>query len=429
MGKSGLPMPTGPPTIHFVATLFTPATNEPDLWTVGSITAYIRELLEIDFRLHDVRVEGELSNFRRARSGHLYFTLKDESAQMPCVMWRSQAERLRFRPADGDAVLVRGRVGVYEGGGRYQLYAEQMFPAGRGDLAQAFADLKERLAAEGLFAEERKQTIPPLPRKIGVVTSADAAALRDILHVLRRRFPLVAVLVVPTLVQGPEAPPQIVRALQWLDGRDDIDTIILSRGGGSIEDLWAFNDEQVARVIFSARHPIISGIGHETDFTIADFVADLRAPTPSAAAEMAVPDAAELQQVVAGMKERLQDMLTGRLGQAQQQISALKRALGHLGPYRQLGGNRQRLDALTDRLDYAMSRHLERSAGRVDLLQARLLAISPLATLERGYAIVSHASGRVVRRLEDVQPADKLSVQIFDGEFPVQVLEGENDQE
>ncbi len=422
-------MPAGVPTIQTVATLFTPATIEPDIWTVGSITAYIRELLEIDFRLHDVRVQGEISNFSRARSGHLYFTLKDESAQMPCVMWRSQAEQLHFRPGDGDAVLVRGRVGVYEAGGRYQLYAEQMFPAGRGDLALAFEELKERLAAEGLFSEEYKHAIPPLPRKIGLVTSADAAALRDILHVLRRRFPLVSVLIAPTLVQGPEAPPQIVRALQWLDGRDDIDTIIVARGGGSIEDLWAFNDEQVARAIFHARHPIISGIGHETDFTITDFVADLRAPTPSAAAEMAVPDVTELRQAIAGIEERMWQVISGRLWQAQQQVTALQRALGHLGPQRQLASNRQQLDALTGRLDSALLRRLERAAGRVEVLQARLQAISPLATLERGYALVRHESGRLVRRVGEVQPADILTVQISDGEFSVQVLEGENDQE
>jgi exodeoxyribonuclease VII large subunit len=268
-------------------------------WSVSELTGYIKELFEIDFRLQDIEVEGEISNFVRARSGHLYFTLKDEQAQLKCVMWRTHARRLHFLPQDGDALLVHGRISVYETGGVYQLYADFLEPSGRGDLAIAFERLKEQLAQEGLFDAEKKQSIPPLPNKIGIVTSADAAALRDILNVLNRRCPLVSVLIAPTLVQGDQAPPNIVRALRWLDGRDDVDMIIIARGGGSMEDLWAFNDEQVARAIFAARHPVISGVGHETDFTITDFVADLRAPTPSAAAEMAVPDLSDLPLVLA----------------------------------------------------------------------------------------------------------------------------------
>ena len=260
------------------------------LWTVASLTAYIREMFEVDFRLQDVRVSGELSNFSQARSGHVYFTIKDQQAQLRCVMWRNAAARIRVWPQEGDAVMVDGRISVYEAGGVYQMYAESIMPLGRGELAEAFEQLKRELAAQGMFEAEHKKQTPPTPRKIGVVTSINAAALRDILNVLNRRWPAVSVLVAPSLVQGAEAPGQIVRALRWLDGRDDIDVIIIARGGGSIEDLWAFNDEMVARAIFEARHPIIVGVGHESDFTIADFVADVRAPTPSAAAELAVPD-------------------------------------------------------------------------------------------------------------------------------------------
>ena len=214
--------------------LWTPrSTAESETWTVTELTAYIRELFEVDYRLKDVTVTGELSNFRPARSGHLYFTLKDEKTQIPCVMWKSQAFRLAFSPGDGDAVVVRGRVSVYEAGGNYQLYADSIQPVGRGNLALAFERLKQKLADEGLFDAAHKKAIPTLPRKIGLVTSADAAALRDILNVLRRRFPLVQLLIAPTLVQGAEAPPQIIRALRWLDEREDIDTIILARGGGS----------------------------------------------------------------------------------------------------------------------------------------------------------------------------------------------------
>ena len=239
--------------------------SEPTTWTVGQLTSYVRQMFELDYRLRDIDVSGEISNFTRAASGHLYFTLKDAAAQLKCVMWRSQAERLRFRPAEGDAVIAHGRVSVYEVGGVYQLYADYLQPAGRGDLAAAFERLKDKLAAEGLFDADHKRPIPGFARKIGIVTSADAAALRDILNVLQRRNPLVSVLIAPTLVQGEQAPAQIVRALRRLDARDDIDLILVARGGGSIEDLWAFNDERVARAIYEARHPIISGVGHETD--------------------------------------------------------------------------------------------------------------------------------------------------------------------
>lgn len=277
-----------------------------DVWTVSALNSYIRELFEIDYRLQDVEVTGEISNFTQARSGHLYFTLKDENSQLKCVMWRTSAEKLRIQLSNGDAVSVHGRLSVYEAGGAYQLYADRIVPEGRGGLADAFERLKLALAAEGLFDAEHKKPIPEVPKKIGVVTSADAAALRDILKVLQRRYPLVSVLVAPTLVQGVEAPAQIIRSLQWLDAREDVDTIIVARGGGSMEDLWAFNDEHVARAIFAARHPVICGVGHETDFTIADFVADKRAPTPSVAAELAVPDIDEVRSLVRQLRAKTQ---------------------------------------------------------------------------------------------------------------------------
>jgi exodeoxyribonuclease VII large subunit len=394
---------------------------EPAAWSVSDLTSYIRELFEIDFRLQDVEVSGEISNFIRARSGHLYFTLKDDRAQLKGVMWRSDAQRLRFNPADGDAVVARGSVSVYEAGGVYQLYANSLQPAGRGDLAQLFEQLKQQLEGEGLFDPARKQPIPVMPGKIGIVTSADAAALRDILHTLRRRWPLVAVLVAATLVQGREAPPQIVRALNWLDGRNDIDTIIIARGGGSLEDLWAFNDEQVVRAIAAARHPIIAGIGHETDFTLADFAADLRAPTPTAAAELAAPDQAEIRQRLAGAGLYLRRQIDGWLAERRRSVQVLSRALGHLSPQANLNNNRQRLDHLSGRLDQAAWRILERRENRLALLQTRLTAVSPLATLARGYAIVRHADGRYVHSVQQLRPGDPLRVQLSDGEFAAAV--------
>ncbi len=401
----------------------------PDSWTVSELTQYIRELFEIDYRLQDLEVSGEISNFSRARSGHLYFTLKDDKAQLKCVMWRSSAERLRFSPQDGDAVVVNGRISVYEASGVYQLYAERMSPLGQGDLAAAFEALKAKLADEGLFDAEFKKPIPPFPRKIGIVTSADAAALRDIINVLRRRYPLVSVLIAPTLVQGNEAPPQIVQALRWLDGRNDIDTIILARGGGSMEDLWAFNDENVARAIFAAQHPIICGVGHEVDFTIADFVADLRAPTPSAAAELAVPDVSELRPYFTTVRRQMQNLILERVGQYRWQVQTLRRSLNHLSPRLGIASNRQQLDGWLARLDRSMQRRLDAATHHLNLLQAQLTAVSPKATLERGYAIVRGADGRIIRTPAAVNSGDSLIIQVRDGQFGAVVSDAEGGQQ
>jgi exodeoxyribonuclease VII large subunit len=394
---------------------------ENQAWTVATLTGYIRELFEIDYRLQDVLVAGEISNFTEARSGHLYFTLKDDKAQLKCVMWRSSAERLRFRPGDGDAVVAYGRISVYEAGGAYQLYAESLEPAGRGGLAVAFERLKEQLADEGLFEAEFKQPIPKFPQKLGIVTSADAAALRDILNVLYRRWPLVSVLIAPTLVQGKEAPAQIVKAITWLDGRNDIDTIIVARGGGSIEDLWAFNDEGVARAIFAAQHPVITGVGHETDFTISDFVSDLRAPTPSAAAELAVPDIVEVGGYVRGLQNALTAEMAVILGEKQQAVNMLTRSMSHLSPGKALDNNRQRVDILTERLERTINGRVDFLMTRIEIMEARLTAVSPLGTLARGYAIVRHKDGRVVRRVEEVASGETLQVMVTDGEFDVSV--------
>jgi exodeoxyribonuclease VII large subunit len=398
---------------------------DDQIWSVSELTAYVRELFEIDYRLQDVEVSGEISNFTRARSGHLYFTLKDAGAQLKCVMWRSSAERLRFSPEDGDAVVASGRISVYEAGGTYQLYANSLQPAGRGDLALAFEQLKQRLADEGLFDQEHKKAIPVVPKKIGIVTSADAAALRDVLNVLNRRYPLVSVLIAPTLVQGVDAPPQIVRALQWLDGRSDIDTIIVARGGGSIEDLWAFNDERVARAIFHAEHPIITGVGHEVDFTIADFVADRRAPTPSAAAEIAVPDIEEIKPLLQGLQMALVIEFQGFIQQKQWQVQSLVRTLASLSPQTGLDNDRQRVDMLTGRLERAVMARLDRARAQLRIMEKGITAVSPQATLDRGYAIVRDQSGKLIRSVAHVQSADQLEVQVSDGQFQVVVKDGE----
>ena len=393
-----------------------------EVWTVGELNSYIKDLFEIDYRLQDVEVSGEISNFSLARSGHLYFTLKDEKAQLRCIMWRSAAERLRFAPKDGDAVVAGGRVSVYEASGVYQLYAERLEPAGRGNLALAFERLKEQLADEGLFDPAHKKPIPAFPSKIGIVTSADAAALRDILNVLRRRYPLVQVLIAPTLVQGEQAPAQIVRALQWLDGRSDLDTLIIARGGGSIEDLWAFNDERVARAVFAAHHPIISGVGHETDFTITDFVADLRAPTPSAAAELAVPDREELYPLVLGLQNGLTADMKSRIQEARWEVQSLGQQLALHNPRRSLDSSRQRVDMLVNRLDQSMERRLTTARNRLALLEARLTAVNPHTILARGYAIVRDPNGRLLRTAANATVGQHLHVQLSDGVIEVEVI-------
>ncbi len=395
--------------------------NDHTIWTVGELSAYVRQMFDLDYRLRDMDVSGEISNFTRAASGHLYFTLKDSAAQLKCVMWRSQAERLRFRPTEGDAVIAHGRVSVYEVGGVYQLYVDHLQPAGRGDLAAAFERLKDKLAGEGLFDADHKRPIPGFARKIGIVTSADAAALRDILNVLQRRNPLVSVLIAPTLVQGEQAPAQIVRALRRLDERDDIDLILIARGGGSIEDLWAFNDERVARAIYEARHPIISGVGHETDFTITDFVADLRAPTPSAAAELAVPDLAGVRPALAQMDVALTATLFDGLALRREAVRSRIQLLALLSPRRLLDSDRQQVDALTGRLDRSIRRAVDRQRGRLAVAGAALSAVSPLATLARGFAIVRDADGRLIRAVSEARPGATITIQVSDGAFGAQV--------
>ncbi|MCO5187797.1 MAG: exodeoxyribonuclease VII large subunit [Anaerolineae bacterium] len=394
-------------------------------WSVSDITQYIKELFDVDLRLRDVAVEGEISNFTQARSGHLYFTLKDEQAQLRCVMWRSQAERLRFDPQNGDAVVARGRVSVYEASGAYQLYADHLEPVGRGNLALAFEQLKQRLEAEGLFDTAHKQPIPAFPRKIGIVTSADAAALRDNFNVLRRRYPLVIeVLTAPTLVQGNDAPPNI--GFNGLPGDGPIprpDVIIVARGGGSMEDLWAFNDEDVARAIFAAKLPIISGVGHEIDFTIADFVADLRAPTPSAAAELAVPDIAELRQAVDALSAMLHARGINALDEKRRTRNALTRTLTQLNPHSRVQLHGQRLENLFGRMQAAMNRRIDTQRNRVTVATARLATVSPLATLERGYAVVRSAEGRLITTVNAVTPGESLAIQVADGTFGAEVTD------
>lgn len=384
--------------------------------TVRQITIYIRDLIDQDPRLGDVWVQGEISNFTRASSGHLYFTLKDESAELRCVMWRSQAAWLGFEPAHGDAVLAHGQISVYEQRGQYQLACDALQPAGLGELNRQFELLKARLFEEGLFDEVRKRPLPLFPRQVGIVTSPTTAAFQDILNVIRRRFPLLSIVLCPALVQGKEAPPQLIAALERLNRRDDIDLILLVRGGGSMEDLWCFNDEALVRAVAASRIPIVTGVGHEIDFTLVDFAADRRAPTPSAAAEMVTPDGALLAQQVSGLQARLGGALSGRLDSMRQDVETGRRWLARLSPIYRVQNTRQRVDDLTARVETSARHSLLAGRQRVEALTRALHAASPLGLLARGYAIVTRASdGARVSSAQDAAEGTSITVTLRDG--------------
>ena len=391
-----------------------------EAWSVSELNRYVRQSLEKDFRLQGVRVTGEVSGFRAYPSGHWYFTLKDEAAQVSCVLWRNRAEKLGFTPRDGDAVEAQGNVTLYETRGQYQLDVAWLQRAGEGELYREFVRLKARLEAEGLFAPERKRPLPAWPRTIGLVTSPAGAALRDMLNVIRRRFPMAEVLLSPTPVQGDDAPPQIVAALHALAGARP-DVIIVARGGGSLEDLWAFNDERVARAMAALPVPVVSGVGHETDFTIADFVADVRAPTPSAAAELVTPSRDQLRNQVNALAAQMAEALSSAIRDKRISLREQSAQLKALSPQARLANARQRADDLLARAAVAMTHRLALERERWNGLAQALNGVSPLAVLSRGYAVVTHPDGAVVRKASEVKSGDPLRVRVSEGEFGVEV--------
>lgn len=391
-------------------------------FSVREITRYIRDLFEVDAILHDIWVRGEVSNLTKAHSGHWYFTVKDSDAQLRCVMFRGAARAVRADVQAGAEILVHGRVGVYEARGEYQLYADQIEAVGGlGDLHLRFEALKAKLDAEGLFDPGRKRPIPEFPNRIGVVTSSTAAAWHDIQNVLQRRFPLAEVILSPTLVQGAEAPAQIVSALQRLNRRTDVDVIIVARGGGSLEDLWSFNDEAVARAVADSRIPVISGVGHEIDFTIVDFVADLRAPTPTAAAELATPNRDDLLLDI----DRLRNGLTGSAGAAlserQRDLRRLQSALRFTTPLKGVQLARRRVEEKREQLARAEQLRLQRWRERLLHTVKALEAANPRHILARGYALVRDEAGVVIRRAAQVSKNQRLNVQLARDEIGVRV--------
>ncbi len=392
-----------------------PAPPGRDVYTVSRLNREARLLLET--ALPALWLEGELSNYARPSSGHWYFSLKDEAAQVRCAMFRGANSRVRVAPRDGMHVLVRARVGLYEPRGEYQLVIEHLEEAGEGALRRKFEELKARLQAEGLFDADAKRPLPHLPRRIGVITSPTGAAIRDILHVLARRFPAVPVLIYPVPVQGIGASADIAAALRLASARADADVLILARGGGSLEDLWSFNEEVVARAIRACRVPVITGVGHEVDTTIADFAADMRAPTPSGAAELVVPDRREWLRALAAVRERLTAGWARGGSARRQRLAWLARRLELTHPRTRLAVRAQRLDELEGRLARALRRELRTARTRLNAAARTLHAVSPLATLERGYTIVVGPDGRLVRRACDVAVGDAIEARTVEGSY------------
>ena len=391
--------------------------------TVTQVNTYIKALLDESTPLRNIFISGEISNFTHYyRSGHLYFTLKDESSQLKAVMFSSNASRLRFQAENGMKVICRGRISVYSKSGEYQLYVDDMQPDGIGALSLAFEQLKEKLSQEGLFDESHKKPIPPFPSKIGVATSNIGAAVEDIKNITARRYPLAEIIICPTVVQGENAPADIVRSINMLDSYDGVDVIILGRGGGSAEDLWAFNSEEVARAVFACETPIVSAVGHETDFTICDFVADLRAPTPSAAAELVCPDINKLYSDLSVIKNALVFYTVNRIETLEQdlcnltQSGAFADAQSFFAPYQ------DNIDALCKKLNDAFSLTIDYKENKFLNASARLDALSPLSVLLRGYCVASK-NGKMLKSKNDINKDDELTLRFADGNVDISVGE------
>ncbi|KUK12758.1 MAG: Exodeoxyribonuclease 7 large subunit [Moorella sp. 60_41] len=384
--------------------------------SVSELTSHIKGLLDGDGFLANVWVKGEISNLKWHSSGHLYFSLKDKASTLRCVMFQSRCRTLRFRPENGTQAIARGYISVYERDGLYQLYVQELLPAGMGLLEMALQELKKRLEREGLFDERRKRPLPRLPRRVGVVTSLNGAAWRDIVTVIRRRYPGMGIVLAPASVQGETAAEEIVDALEKLNRWGGVDVIIVGRGGGSAEDLSAFNTEAVARAIYGSRIPVIAAVGHETDYTIADLVADRRAPTPSAAAEMAVPVRTDLEREILNLYGRLQRSMFGRITYLKEKVEHLARSRGLARPQHEIYWRQQYVDGLEQRLAKAWQENWQAKVQHLELLITRLEAASPLTILARGYAVCRRApDGPVIRSGREVQAGEKVEVVLYRG--------------
>lgn len=397
--------------------------NSPLILTVSQLNLYAKSLLEQDINLTNVFVSGEISNFTdHYRSGHLYMSIKDNSASISAVMFAGNASRLKFRPENGMSVIIRGRVSIYERDGRYQLYIDDMQPDGIGALALAFEQTKERLAKAGLFDADHKQRIHEIPQKIGVISSPTGAAVQDVLNVLGRRFPMAEIIFAGVQVQGDSAAPTIIEAIKAMNDYTAVDTIIIARGGGSAEDLWPFNDERLAYAIYDSEIPIISGVGHETDFTICDFVADLRAPTPSAAAELAVPDMREQKYYVSALKASLDNAVEVNIRELEYDLEKLVKSPVLHNPEKIIENSEMYLDTLNSRINDSIKTLVKEYSSNFAMLCSKLESLSPLKVLARGYSIVKNDE-KIITDNKDITIGDKISLQFSNGTAKAEIIE------
>lgn len=397
---------------------FNETASFPSAVSVSELNTFIKMLLESAPTLNDVYVKGEISNFKNhISSGHFYFSLKDKDSQIKAVMFRSSASKMKFVPENGMMVVAHGRVASYVRDGQYQLYADSMEPDGVGALYVAFEQLKQRLAAQGVFAPEKKKPLPKIPKTIGVITSPTGAAVRDIINIATRRFPFAKIVVYPALVQGENAASSLISGIRYFNDTGSADVIIIGRGGGSIEDLWAFNDENLAKTVCASEIPVISAVGHETDFTICDFAADLRAPTPSAAAELAVPDTAELKHKINNIISRESAVLLQMLSAKRETLARYEKSRYLSSPGHMIDDRRMALVLSSERLMTSAAHVNEIKKHALSALSGKLEALSPLAVLSRGYGVVSSEEGKVIKEIDDVSVGDKITVKVRDGEI------------
>lgn len=389
--------------------------------SVSEVNGYAKAVLDEDPVLSDVYVSGEISNLKRHSSGHMYFSLKDAGGQLSAAMFKWQCQYLRFAPANGMRVVAHGRISIYEAGGQYQMVVSSLQPDGIGALYAAYEQLKAKLESEGLFAPERKKPIPAMPRRVGVVTSKTGAAVRDIINIITRRWPMSEIVLAPVTVQGDAAPFQIARAIRRMNGQQACDVMIVGRGGGSIEDLWAFNDEDVVRAVADSDIPVISAVGHETDFTLCDFVADLRAPTPSAAAELAVPEQAAVSEFIADTHRRMSEIMAVRIQRMSDRLDNAASRRCFASPAYLYETKSQRLDMAIARLDSGISALTGAGRERLSRVCAALTALNPLAVLGRGYSVITNG-GKVVSSRTQLAAGDKISIQLSDGFAAAEVI-------
>ena len=393
-----------------------------NVYSIRQVNLYISNMFRQDFMLNRIYVKGEVSNCKYHTSGHIYFSLKDDSGSLACVMFAGNRSGLKFQMQNGQSVIVLGSISVYERDGKYQLYAREIIQDGMGLLYEKFQALKQELEEMGMFAPEYKQPIPAFSRRVGIVTAPTGAAIRDIMNISYRRNPYVQLILYPALVQGEEAADSIVRGIELLD-QSHVDVIIVGRGGGSMEDLWAFNEEKVARAIFHCETPVISAVGHETDFTIADYVADLRAPTPSAAAELAVADMAAIQGQLQDMQQRLQNRMSERLSDRKKELEHLQEKLKYVSPQHQIQEKYQRLTDIEEELQMLMQQTMKERRHQLMIYVERMKGMSPLEKLSQGYSYTVDARGKKITATEQVQPGDLLQIYVSDGQILAEVKE------